>query len=41
MKETYEKPQLLAEELENKDIVATSTAIQLFGDNETSLDFGE
>ncbi len=31
MKETYEKPQLNAEELENKDIVATST---LFGDND-------
>ena len=30
MKETYEKPQLLAEELENKDIVATSTGT---GDN--------
>ena len=34
MKETYEKPQLNAEELENKDIVATS-----YGDNETPLEF--
>lgn len=38
MKETYEKPQLLAEELENKDIVTISYGYGE-GDNSTELEF--